>query len=202
MAFSRVVRGYGPLDLFLARQRHKMAGRQIKLAQKNGRVLDIGCGPYPLFLTTIDFSEKYGLDREIEPDFDDEIKKQGVVFVRGEIEAEQRLPFEDDYFDVVSMLAVFEHIAPDNLVAVHQEIYRILKPGGMYVMTTPASWTDRLLRFLAKTHLISDVEIKEHKGSYSKSTISSVLQQANFQRDKLRFGYFELFMNIWTTATK
>jgi SAM-dependent methyltransferase len=197
-----VVRGYGPLDLFLAKQRYKVAKSKINSAGKQGRILDIGCGTYPLFLITIDFSEKYGLDKIAQIDFVGKVKEQGITLVSCEIEKEGRIPFENDYFDVVSMLAVFEHIELERLVKLHQEIYRILKPGGMYIMTTPASWSARLLSFLAKIRLISDVEIKEHKGSYNFSKISSVLQQACFEKERLRFGYFEIFMNTWVTATK
>ncbi|HUS72857.1 MAG TPA: class I SAM-dependent methyltransferase [Sedimentisphaerales bacterium] len=202
MKAPHVVRGYGPLDLFLAKQRCKAAKRQIKLAGKHGRILDIGCGAYPLFLVTIDFSEKYGLDKIAQNDHVSKVKERGITLVSCEIEKEERIPFENDYFDVVSMLAVFEHIEVERLVKIHKEIYRILKPGGMYIMTTPAFWSGRLLRFLAKIRLISEVEIKEHKGSYNFSKISSVLQQACFEKDRLRFGYFEIFMNTWVTATK
>jgi len=44
--------------------------------------------------------------------------------------------------------------------------------------------------------------IKEHKGSYNFSKFSSVLQQACFEKKRLRFGYFKIFMNTWVTATK
>lgn len=201
MTASHVVRGYGPLDLFLAKQRYKAAKRQIKLAGKQGRILDIGCGAYPFFLVNVDFAEKYGLDKIAQIDFDGQ-KEQEITLISFEIEKEERIPFENDYFDVVSMLAVFEHLEPERLVKIHKEIYRILKPGGMYIMTTPAFWTDRLLRFLAKIRLISEVEIKEHKGIYNFSKISSVLQQACFDKEELKFGYFEIFMNTWVTATK
>jgi len=202
MKTPHIVKGYGPLDLFLAKRRYKIAKRQIKLAKKNGRILDIGCGSYPLFLLNIGFAEKYGLDKEIETTVKDKIKKQGIILTSSDIENEEKLPFEDNYFDVVSMLAVFEHIESEKLVGIHREIYRVLKPGGMYVMTTPAIWTDFLLRSMAKLHLISDASIKEHKNSYNHSMISSILQEAHFQKNNLRFGYFELFMNIWATATK
>ena len=199
-----MVRGYGPFDSFLAKQRYKTAEKRIKLAKKSGRILDIGCGSYPLFLINlnIEFSEKYGLDKVVQTGIRDKVKEQGITLVSGEIEEEERFPFENDYFDVVSMLAVFEHLEPRNLIKVHREIYRVLKPGGIYIMTTPASWTDRLLRFLAKIRLITDVEIKEHKGAYNHSMISAVLQESNFQKDKLQFGYFVLFMNNWATAAK
>lgn len=202
MKTSHIVQGYGPLDIFLAKQRYKTATRRITSASRNGRILDIGCGSYPLFLANVDFAEKCGLDKDIATGTEGRGKQNGITLINHCIEEEQKLPFEDNYFDVVTMLAVFEHIEPAELVRIHAEIFRVLKPAGMYVMTTPAFWTDRLLRFMAKLHLISDVSIKEHKDSYSRSRISSVLQQAGFQESKLQFGYFELFMNTWATAAK
>jgi len=202
MKSSPVVRGYGPLDLFLAKQRCKIANRRIALAKKTGRILDIGCGLYPLFLTTVNFAEKYGMDKTVPLDSSGEIKDKGIVFVEGQIGEDERLNFDDESFDVVTMLAVFEHIEPAKLVSVHKEIYRILKKDGLFVITTPAFWTDGLLRFLASIGLISDVEIKDHKGSYSHSKIKTVLQQAGFRKDNIKCGYFELFMNNWATAVK
>ena len=202
MAASRVVRGYGPLDMFLAEQRYKTARRQMRFAHQRERILDIGCGSYPFFLTTVNFSERYGMDKIVQSNKKVHKESHGITLINYDFENEERLPFQDDFFDVVTALAVFEHIEPRNLVGLHKEIYRILKPGGMYIMTTPAFWTDSLLRFLAGLRLISDVEIKDHKGSYNHLMISSVLQEANFQKSKLRLGYFELFMNSWAAATK
>lgn len=202
MIRQNVVRGYGPLDVFLAKQRHKIAKKKIKSANKAGRILDVGCGNYPLFLLNINFSEKYGLDKIPQNKSDENIIKQGVTLINCNFEEVEKFPFESDYFDVVTMLAVFEHIIPENLVKIHKEIYRILKRGGIYIITTPAFWTDYLLRTLAKLKLISDTEIKEHKDSYSYSMVSSVLQAADFPKNNLRFGYFELFMNMWVTAVK
>ncbi len=199
---TNVVRGYGPLDLFLARQRCRAARRQIELAGKKGRILDIGCGCYPLFLDGVGFAEKYGLEKDVRPGLQKELKEKGITIVEGQITGDKPLPFNGEYFDVVTMLAVFEHIEPAKLAAVHREIYRILKRGGLYVMTTPAFWTDGLLRFLAKIRLVSDVEIRDHKGSYTHSAIASILQQAWFRPDGIKFGHFELFMNTWATAVK
>jgi ubiquinone/menaquinone biosynthesis C-methylase UbiE len=201
MAWPRIVEGCRPVDLSLAKQRYKIAHRQIKSVPGNGRILDIGCGGYPLFLISVDFTEKYGLDKNISSSTKEKIREKGVTLINHNIE-DVKLPFEDDYFDVVTMLAVFEHIEPKHLVRIHTDIYRILKPGGMYIMTTPAFWTAGLLKFLAKLRVISDVPIKEHKGSYKYSAVSSVLQEARFRRDKIRYGYFELFMNMWVTAAK
>jgi ubiquinone/menaquinone biosynthesis C-methylase UbiE len=202
MTRQNVVRGYGPLDVFLAKQRHKIAKNKIKSANKTGRILDVGCGNYPLFLLNVNFSEKYGLDKISHNKPDENIIKQKITLIDCNFEEVEKFPFENDYFDVVTMLAVFEHIVPENLVKIHKEIYRILKRDGIYILTTPAFWTDGLLRTLAKLKLISDTEIKDHKGSYSCSSISSVLQASGFSKKKLRLGHFELFMNNWATAVK
>lgn len=199
---SNVTRGYGLLEGFLAGQRSKMADKLIPSAYRMGRLLDIGCGTYPFFLYNTRFSEKYGLERVAQSGFKEEFRDQKITLINYDIEKEDRLPFNDEYFDVVTMLAVFEHIEPERLVKVLSEVRRILNPGGMYVMTTPAFWTDGLLRLMAKLRLVSPVEIEEHKDAYSHQKISSMLQEAGFSKEKLQFGYFEIFMNIWATATK
>jgi SAM-dependent methyltransferase len=201
MKQPHIMKEYGPLDLWLAKKRYRAAQKLIAPVTDRRRILDIGCGSYPLFLIATDFAEKYGLDKNIEPGVADEMKKQGIVLVNHYIEKEEKLPFKENFFDVVSMLAVFEHIDPKQLVRIHKEINRVLKPGGIYIMTTPAFWTEGLLKFLAKLRLISS-SIKEHKGSYNWLTVSSILQAADFPKDNLRFGYFELFMNMWVTAAK
>ncbi len=201
MKTPHIMKGYGPLDLFLAKQRYKIAGRKIKSAPQNGRILDIGCGSYSLFLTEVDFKEKYGLDKNIEDDVKNRMAEQQIKLINHYIESEEELPFENDYFDAITMLAVFEHIEPEHLVRIHRQIHRILKPGGVYFMTTPAVWTENLLRFLGKLRLISET-ISEHKDSYNHSMISSILRQADFEKSKMQFGYFELWMNNWFAAVK
>src|SRR6266487_4114917 len=95
----RVTRGDGFLEEFLARQRSRQANSLILESARNGRVLDIGCGSHPLFLLTTRFAERYGLDRVPSNDF----KEQGITLINHDIET-KRLPFEDDFFDVVTML--------------------------------------------------------------------------------------------------
>jgi ubiquinone/menaquinone biosynthesis C-methylase UbiE len=200
--YENVTRGSGLLEGFLAKQRVKIANKLIPVNYRQGRILDIGCGSYPLFLTSTDFADKYGLDKVVQKDQVVLFKEKNIELVNFDSEQEKPLPFEDNFFDSVTMLAVFEHIEPDKLVGMLKEIKRVLKPGGMYVMTTPAVWTDGLLRTLAKFNLVSPAEIEEHKDAYSCKRIREILTQAGFSKDKIQFGYFELFMNIWATAKK
>lgn len=197
MAEQRVTRGYGLLEKWLATQRARVANQLILSSLRSGRLLDIGCGTYPFFLAHTSFREKVGLDHAVEKIDDD-----SLTLMTYDLHRETTLPFEDSFFNVVTMLAVFEHIEPKRLAGVLAEIRRVLKPGGRYILTTPARWTDKLLRFMAKLRLVSPHEIEDHKDSYDHAKIISLLRRANFQESQITCGYFELFMNLWVTATK
>lgn len=45
------------------------------------------------------------------------------------------LPYPDTHFDLVTFTEVAEHL--ENYRAIVREIYRILKPGGVVIITTP-----------------------------------------------------------------
>jgi 2-polyprenyl-3-methyl-5-hydroxy-6-metoxy-1,4-benzoquinol methylase len=191
-------RDAGPLDVFLAKKRAEMADRLIPEGLRGGRILDIGCGSYPLFLSGIEFSEKYGLDKSISLD----LRPEGMVLSNYDLETRSDLSFDDSFFDVVTMLAVFEHIEKPKLKHLLMEIYRVLKPGGVYILTTPAAWTDPILRALVKLRLISSVELEEHKDAYTHSKIASFLTEAGFNEEQIELGHFELWMNNWARAGK
>jgi len=58
---------------------------------------------------------------------------------------EESLPFPSNKFDLVTCLEVIEHLYnPDNIIS---EIYRVLKPTGMLILSTPnlSALTNRLL---------------------------------------------------------
>lgn len=199
---KEVTRGHGLLETYLSKKRGEVADRLIPPSARDGRLLDIGCGTYPLFLMNVDFREKVGLDKVSGKDRITMTCPDNVNVIDFDIETDQDLPFEADSFDAVSMLAVFEHIEPAKLVDVVKGIHRVLKPGGLFVMTTPASWTGGLLRWMARAGLVSREEIEEHKDTYSPGKIFGILRKGNFPGGTLRYGYFEMFANIWVTATK
>jgi len=202
MKTSSVTRGYGPLEQFLANQRCKIANKYIPKASRSGRILDIGCGNYPLFLMNTDFKEKYGLEKILQRDSIINHNNQRIFIKNYDLEKQSIFPFMDNYFNVITMLAVFEHIELKILVNVISEVHRALIENGLFIMTTPAGWTDRLLKLMAKLRLVSPIEIEEHKDSYYPSKIRSILENGDFERDRIKHGYFELFTNIWVTARK
>jgi SAM-dependent methyltransferase len=198
---GRVTRGHGLIEGFLARRRARMANKLIPASHREGHVLDIGHGAFPLFLSQTKARGRHGIDR-ISEDVSVEWAKRGIHLVCQDLEEDCHLPYPDGYFTAVTMLAVFEHIAPHRLVELLKEVHRVLRPGGVYVMTTPAGWTGWLLGLMAGVRLVSHDEIDEHKGSYSQRQIRTILETAGFQAGRIRGGHFEAFANNWALARR
>ena len=186
------------LEAFLARRRVGQARRLIPENARTGRILDIGCGSYPLFLLHSGFAERYGLDRVKRAHLD----VAGLTILEHDVAASSSLPFEDAFFAAVTMLAVFEHLEPAVLAKLLCEIHRVLRPGGVYVMTTPAFWTDPILRSMAVLGLVSREEVEEHTAVYSLEQTMSMLTGAGFDAALIRRGTFEAGLNQWIRAQR
>jgi SAM-dependent methyltransferase len=190
-------RGKGLLEPLLARLRANRANLLIPDNLRNGRILDIGCGSYPYFLSHTSFQEKFAIDRSNNgKDF------SSINWHILDLNTVPVLPFTDGYFNLVTMLAVIEHLDPPKLVSLFCEAYRVLRPGGMVIITTPAAWSDRLLHWMAWINLVSTEEIEEHAFSYTLPLIGWYFGKAGFSMNKLNFGYFEFMLNLWATAMR
>ena len=95
------------------------------------RILDIGCGSGRLLL----WHRKHGWDAygvELNPAAADKAKEQGLPVFSGEL---KDAGYPPDYFDVVTGVEVLEHVAsPTALLA---EIQRVLRPGGLLLISVP-----------------------------------------------------------------
>ncbi len=197
---SSYTRGKGLLEPLLARMRTERANRLIPPKLRNGRILDIGCGSFPYFLAHTAFKEKFAVDQLPMPR--ETAASNNIEFFELNLNQEPRLPFSGEYFDVVTLLAVVEHLNPDSMAQLFQESCRVLCPGGMVVLTTPAAWSDGLLKFMARLRLVSAEEIHEHAFAYTLPLLGWHFGQAGFAMSKLKFGYFEMMLNMWATAEK
>lgn len=194
----KFTRGNGLLEVFLAKKRANKANSFISDKLRNGRILDIGCGSYPYFLINTKFNEKFGLDPSLT---DLEVGKDKINLQKLDI-TKNKLPFKKNYFDVVTMLAVFEHLDNAKLVKILKEIKEVLKLNGVFIITTPSPWSDKLLHRMATVGLISSEEIHEHKTHHSKKTIEDLIVSSGFKKNKLTSGYFELGFNMFFVVKK
>jgi ubiquinone/menaquinone biosynthesis C-methylase UbiE len=201
MSKASPTRGSGFLETFLSKKRSQIANTLIQDCHRNGSILDIGCGSYPFFLSMTEFSHKFAIDRINDADYQSNFSKE-LVFINQDLEAIHNLPFDDNYFNVITMLAFIEHIDHDSCISVFHEAYRTLKPGGVVIVTTPLPWTKGILEALSMINLVSRSEIDEHKELYNAKKLTTLLKQTSFSEDKIHYGYFECFMNMWGIAEK
>jgi SAM-dependent methyltransferase len=125
------------------RHRHEMRYDLVADAVRDhlpagGRVLDVGCGAALVADRTLDLDTTYvGLDfggyhiTYAAKKHHDVPSRLQTRFCRGDGEG---LPFPDGSFDVVVMSEVIEHLLRPELAV--WEVGRVLRPGGVYVMTT------------------------------------------------------------------
>ena len=197
---SNFTRGKGLLEPFLAQMRSRQANRLIPSQLRHGRILDIGCGSFPYFLAHTAFQEKFAVDRLALKR--DDLTQLQIQFHALNLSLDPALPFDANFFDVVTLLAVVEHLNPNNTALLFSEIYRVLRPEGVVILTTPAAWSDGLLRRMARLNFVSAEEIDEHAFSYTLPLLGWHFGQAGFSMHKVKFGYFELMLNMWATAQK
>jgi SAM-dependent methyltransferase len=176
-----------------------MANRLLPDTVHDGALLDIGCGSHPLFLQQARAAVRVGIDRLVATGG---LELDGIRLVHHDVESDPELPFHDDAFDAVTMLAVLEHIPPAPLPGLLADIRRVLRPSGRLVLTTPAGWTDPILRTMARFRLVSAEEIDEHEAGYDRGQLRRMLEATGFHPARIATGSFELTMNLWATADR
>jgi SAM-dependent methyltransferase len=112
-----------------------------KKAPVKGRILDYGTGKGFLLqhlinnyrqieLYACDFTDSVA--KETAEKFKDQPLLKSCVHLEG-----LPSPFENNFFDLVFLIETIEHLTDNYLHATLNEIYRLLKPGGHIVITTP-----------------------------------------------------------------
>jgi SAM-dependent methyltransferase len=109
------------------------------------------------------------------------------------------LPFADCAFDVVSMLAVLEHL--DYETDIVREVHRVLRPGGLFIGTVPSKIAKPLLEFLSfRLHIVDPEEINDHKRYYDNKSLCKLLSDAGFSA--IEHSYFQFGMNNFFSARR
>lgn len=143
------------MDYFLQQWRGTVAAKYIRPGDV---LLDIGCYD-GIFLAKVRAKISYavGLDREIPGSLALKIHDRLILS-----DVTKGLPFPGQSFDIISLLAVFEHL--QNTTEVVQEIHRILRPRGRVVLTVPSRQVDRVLNVLIAIGVADGMSLEEHHG--------------------------------------
>jgi SAM-dependent methyltransferase len=109
----------------------------LRTADKGAKILDYGCGAGEIVV----HGRKAGLDIVGADVFYDGGKSRKVAKERGLLDTivfdmpDNRLPFDDDSFDMVCSNFVFEHV--QDIEQAMSEVRRVLKPGGAFLNLLP-----------------------------------------------------------------
>lgn len=143
-------------------------------------LLDAGCGYDAKFLklarTKFEIKQAIGLDAVVGP----AINEVGLKLAACDLN--KPFPIEGEIVDCVISAAVIEHLSqPEQYL---KEIFRVLKPGGKLILTTPTKIAKPVLEFMAfRLGLINKDEIRDHKNYFNGKELSLMLSTAGFKKE-------------------
>jgi len=176
------------LEPFLRKRRIAKVLPILNRMGQQVRLLDVGCGWEARFLKAVEpyIASGVGIDFKA-PDL--ETAKLKTISAT----LNDKLPFEDNSFDVVSLMAVLEHL--EKPLDILKEIHRVLKKkDGTLVGTVPSKAAKPVLEFLSyKLGIVNEAEIRDHKQYFNKKDLAEIFAKAGF--GKMKHKYFQFGMN-------
>ena len=141
---------------------------------KAKKILDWGCGPGRLVRHLPDLlgpdAEVYGTDYNPRSIRWNTAHLPSIHFNLNKLEA--RLPYVSDFFDAIYGISIFTHLSENMHAEWYNELLRILKPGGLLLLTTQGDVFMEKLTPAEKAHylqgqLIVRGKVKEGHRTYS-----------------------------------
>ena len=142
----------------------------------NNKILDVGCGA-GWFLET---AKERGWDvygTEYAEDAVELCRRKGIETKHGALDASV---FGNMRFDVITSFEVIEHLSKplDEL----QHVHRLLRPNGLFYVTTPNF--NAIPRLMLKADY-SIIDYPEHLSYFTPRTLHRVLQSTGFRKKKM-----------------
>lgn len=187
------------LDYFsIHKNRYKNDLEIIEYYYKKGKILEIGS--FPCHLTYCVKRLGYpviGLD--INPKrVENFIKRHNLIVKECNIENE-KIPFNDNSFDLIIFSEIFEHLRIDPISTL-KEINRIVRPGGIMMLTTPNLYSlGKIILFnlgkgfnnpykeFEKLHTVGHMG---HIREYSTKEIKQFLENTGFKVVKVKYKVY------------
>ena len=168
---------------------------QLIVDRPKGKVLDLGCSPGHVAMALINAGfDVYGIDLNAEyqkkypsQSWVDRLKIKHVAFEH------EPLPFPDAFFEYIVFTEVLEHIAVTDPLKILLEIKRVLKPGGLMVLSTPnVAHISNVLALIKGDNIFWDPEIfygglDRHNREYTPCEVVNLMAKAHFSRYELAY---------------
>lgn len=153
---------------------------RIWKSESKPTILDFGCGTGGMLDELKDVAETYGCDTEqLAVEF---CQKRGLKNIT-KLE-NNNIPYENNYFDIITSMDVLEHIEDDKRAM--SELKRILKSRGKLLITVPAFmflWTTRDERL-------------HHYRRYTKNELKIKLSSIGFNIKKCSYMHSFYFLPL------
>jgi ubiquinone/menaquinone biosynthesis C-methylase UbiE len=158
-----------------------------------GVLVDIGCNDPPDTINRVREKMDFcvGIDAEV----------QNTVSKNYELKQcfiKKKIPVESELANVVTMLAVLEHM--DHPQAIINECFRILKPGGILLITVPSPLNKYPLEVLSKLGIVQQKMIDQHKNYFTHQSLRDMFDKAGFSSATVEA--FQLGLNTFARAIK
>lgn len=154
-------------------------------------LLEMGCGS-AYFSTALrrrlpsDSFKYVGID--LEPDAIKVAKEYIKPTDTVKLDSVTGMSFAENTFDSIVYLDVIEHVDDDKKSL--SEAYRVLKPGGTLVISTPDSDAPLTDTFFCE-YMHDHDHMANHRAGYSATELSEMLKEANFKVEMVRHtNYF------------
>lgn len=168
-----------------------------KLNLKNKNILDIGCYD-GTFLSLIKNRNNNFYGIEASAYGVREAQKRGIKVKKFFWDDKKRLPFKDNFFDLVVAGEFIEHIYDTDFFL--EEVRRLLKDRGYFLLSTPniASLGRRLMLFFGTNPIIevspNEPDSSGHIRYFTFKTLESLLRKHSFEilvkkSDVVNFSY-------------
>ena len=141
-------------------------------------IMDAGCGTGGNMEVLQKFGQVFGVDKE----------EAALSFCRKRglknlylADITKTLPFEDSYFSLVTGFDMLEHVKDDEKAL--KEFFRVLKPGGILFLTTPAHpflWSEW-------------DEVCGHQRRYRKNELKQKIKKTGFKIKRFSSSNFFIF---------
>ena len=158
---------------------------------KTGRLLEIGSHPFEITKMLKDKGyDIHGIDLIY--------SRKDLNVVKCDIEI-QELPYKDNEFDIVLLMQVIEHLSKPIFAL--KEIKRVLKPKGIFVLTTPNFFSlnnIKSLFFKRKQNdfgsLLEDENYAGHIRVYTKNELKELLEHCGLIVQNMLFLHHRDYM--------